>query len=282
MSEKSSALVLAATPIGDDDDASPALLKALRGADAIVAEDTRRAQRLFARLELDLDTRLISCFEGNERERIPELLDRLNDGQTLVLITDAGMPVVSDPGYRLVNAAIAQDIRVTAIPGPSAVLTALAVSGLPSDRFCFEGFLPRKQGERVRRLQELADEQRTIICFEAVHRLTDFLADMRDVFGEDRQAAVCRELTKTYEEVKRGTLGELVEWARGDVRGEITIVVHGAPEKKPDLNNALEQVAELVDAGQKLSAAVSAIAESTGVRRKNLYEAALQARKEGK
>lgn len=134
----------------------------------------------------------------------------------------------------------------------------------------------------MRRLQELADEQRTIICFEAVHRLTDFLADMRDVFGEDRQAAVCRELTKTYEEVKRGTLGELVEWARGDVRGEITIVVHGAPEKKPDLNIALEQVAELVDAGQKLSAAVSVIAESTGVRRKNLYEAALQARKEGK
>lgn len=282
MSEKSSSLVLAATPIGDDDDASPALLEALRGADAIVAEDTRRAQRLFARLELDLDTPLVSCFEGNERERIPELLDRLNDGQTLLLITDAGMPVVSDPGYRLVNAAIAQDIRVTAIPGPSAVLTALAVSGLPSDRFCFEGFLPRKHGERVRRLQELADEQRTIICFEAVHRLTDFLADMRDVFGEDRQAAVCRELTKTYEEVKRGTLGELVEWARGDVRGEITIVVHGAPEKKPDLNNALEQVAELVNAGQKLSAAVSAIAESTGVRRKNLYEAALQARKEGK
>lgn len=282
MSEKSSALVLAATPIGDDDDASPALLKALRGADAIVAEDTRRAQRLFARLELDLDTPLVSCFEGNERERIPELLDRLNDGQTLVLITDAGMPVVSDPGYRLVNAAIAQDIRVTAIPGPSAVLTALAVSGLPSDRFCFEGFLPRKHGERVRRLQELADEQRTIICFEAVHRLTDFLADMRDVFGEDRQVAVCRELTKTYEEVKRGMLGELVEWARGDVRGEITIVVHGAPEKKPDLNIALEQVAELVDAGQKLSAAVSAIAESAGVRRKNLYEAALQARKEGK
>ncbi len=282
MSEKSSSLVLAATPIGDDDGASPALLEALRGADAIVAEDTRRAQRLFARLELDLDTPLVSCFEGNERERIPELLDRLNDGQTLVLITDAGMPVVSDPGYRLVNAAIAQDIRVTAIPGPSAVLTALAVSGLPSDRFCFEGFLPRKHGERVRRLQELADEQRTIICFEAVHRLTDFLADMRDVFGEDRQAAVCRELTKTYEEVKRGTLGELVEWARGDVRGEITIVVHGAPEKKPDLNNALEQVAELVNAGQKLSAAVSAIAESTGVRRKNLYEAALQARKEGK
>ena len=278
--DSSGVLVLAATPIGDDADASPALLRALGEADVIVAEDTRRAQRLFSRLDLHVDAPLISCFEGNERERIPELLGDLRQGKRLVLITDAGMPVVSDPGYRLVNAAIEEEIRVTAVPGPSAVLTALALSGLPSDRFCFEGFLPRKPGERRRKLSELVDEQRTLIFFEAVHRLADFLADMRDAFGPDRQAAVCRELTKTYEEVKRGNLEELAEWAKADVRGEITIVVHGAQQKAPDAEAALAQVMELVERGDKLSFAVTEVARSTGVRRKSLYDAALAAKKE--
>ena len=275
-------VILAGTPIGDTASASPRLVQTLQGAQVIAAEDTRRLTDLLHRLQISTSARVVSYFEGNEAARTQELLEALLAGQDVVVVTDAGMPSVSDPGFRLVSAAIEHGVRVTSVPGPTAVTTALAISGMPTDRFCFEGFLPRKRGERRRRLQELVDETRTTVLYEAPHRVTDLLHDAVEILGAQRHAAICRELTKTYEEVKRGTLGELVEWARGDVRGEITIVVHGAPEKKPDLNIALEQVAELVDAGQKLSAAVSAIAESTGVRRKNLYEAALQARKEGK
>src|SRR3954469_10238271 len=221
-------LVLAATPIGQASDAPPRLATELAGADLIAAEDTRRLARLAADLGVDVKGRVTSYFEGNEAVRTPGLVERLLAGDRVVLVNDAGMPSVSDPGYRLVAAAVEAGVRVTAVPGPSAVLTALAVSGLPVDRFCFEGFLPRKAGERARRLAALAGEERTLVFFEAPHRTGSALSAMAEAFGPDRAAAVCRELTKTHEEVRRGGLGELAEWAASGVRGEVTIVVSGA------------------------------------------------------
>src|SRR5690606_20355522 len=225
-------LVLAGAPIGQVGDASPRLRAALAEADVIAAEDTRRLRRLAADLGVTVTARVVSYYDVIEAARAAELLDELRAGRTVLVITDAGMPGVSDPGYRLTRLAVEHGIRVTALPGPSAVTTALAVSGLPSDRFCFEGFLPRKAGERARRLAALAAEERTMIFFEAPHRLRATLAAMAEAFGPDRPAAVCRELSKTYEEVRRGGLGELAEWAAGEVRGEITIVVGGhVPER---------------------------------------------------
>jgi 16S rRNA (cytidine1402-2'-O)-methyltransferase len=220
-------LVLAGTPIGRPDDASPRLAAELSGADVIAAEDTRRLRRLAGDLGVTLHGSVVSYFEGNERERTPMLIEALRAGRRVVLVTDAGMPSVSDPGYRLVAAAVEAGVDVTVVPGPSAVLTALAVSGLPADRFCFEGFLPRKRGERARRLTDLAHEPRTMVFFEAPHRTRATLEAMVEAWGPDRQAAVCRELTKTYEEVRRGPLAELAGWAVADVRGEITVVVAG-------------------------------------------------------
>src|SRR4051794_3770410 len=217
-------LILAATPIGQVADASGRLADALVSADVVAAEDTRRLKRLASELGVTIGGRVGAYFEGNEERRTPELAAMLVDGLTVVLVTDAGMPSVSDPGYRLVVAAIEADIAVTAIPGPSAVLTALAVSGLPVDRFCFEGFLPRKAGERSRRLADLLHEQRTMVFFEAPHRTEAALAAMAEAWGDDRAAAVCRELTKTHEEVRRGPLAELAAWAAEGVRGEVTIV----------------------------------------------------------
>src|SRR6266540_1278441 len=220
-------LVLAATPIGQYADAPPRLAAELERADVIAAEDTRRLKRLTTELGLTLTGRIVSYFEGNESARTPQLLDALLAGDRVVLVTDAGMPSVSDPGYRLVAAAVEKDVPVTAVPGPSAVLTALAVSGLPVDRFCFEGFLPRKAGERARRLREAAEEERTMVFFEAPHRTEASLAAIAEAFGTDRRTVVCRELTKTYEEVRRGGAAELAAWAAAGVRGEITIVVAG-------------------------------------------------------
>src|SRR4051795_166153 len=191
-------LVLAATPIGRVDDASPRLARELAEADVVAAEDTRRLKRLTSELGVEVSGRVVSYFEGNEAQRTPVLLEELEAGRRVLLVTDAGMPSVSDPGYRLVAAAVAKDIPVTSVPGPSAVLAALAVSGLPVDRFCFEGFLPRKAGERARRLGELAGEPRTKVFFEAPHRTAATLSAMVLAFGADRPAAVCRELTKTY------------------------------------------------------------------------------------
>lgn len=272
-------LVLAGTPIGDRFDASPALLRALAEADVVAAEDTRRFHALLQRLGATSSARIVSYFEGNETQRTPELIAALLDGQTVVLVTDAGMPSVSDPGYRLVSAAIEADVRVTAVPGPSAVLTALAVSGLPTDRFCFEGFLPRKQGARRARFASLAREDRTMVFFEAPHRLGAFLADAASVLGHDRPAAVCRELTKTYEEVKRGGLGELAEWAQDGVRGELTIVVGPAVAMSVSLDDLVDEVTRRVGAGEKLSGVVAEVAAASGVNRNELYAAALDARR---
>lgn len=272
-------LVLAATPIGDVGDASPAMIRALTDADVIAAEDTRRLRDLARRLGIEVGARLVSYFDGNEAARVDVLLEALGAGQRVVVATDAGMPSVSDPGFRIVQAAIAAGFRVTAVPGPSAVLTALAVSGLPTDRFCFEGFLPRKAGERRRRLAALAGEERTMVFFEAPHRLAEFLADAAAVLGEGRPAAVCRELTKTYEEVVRGGLGELADWASGEVRGEITVVVAGAERVAVAEDEAVAAVQQRLDAGERLKPAVAAVAEACGLPKNSLYEAVLVARR---
>ncbi|GAB6892190.1 rRNA small subunit methyltransferase I [Cutibacterium acnes JCM 18909] len=249
----------------------------MRDARVIAAEDTRRLRDLLRRLGVESSARVVSYFEGNESARTPELIDCLRDGDDVVVVTDAGMPSVSDPGYRLVIAAIEHGIVVTSVPGPTAVTTALAISGLPTDRFCFEGFLPRKPGERRRRLAELAQEPRTTVLYEAPHRLADLLDDAADVLGTDRRAAVCRELTKTYEEVRRGGLGELAEWAREHARGEITIVIEGAPGTVVGIGEAAEMVAELTADGIKRSKAVAQVARATGVDRHELYDAAQNA-----
>ena len=223
-------LILAGVPIGRPDDAPRRLADALETAEIIAAEDTRRLRRLAASLDVTLTAKVVSYYDVIEVRRAGELVEELLAGHDVLLVTDAGMPAVSDPGYRLVAAAVAEGIPVTAIPGPSAVTTALAVSGLPSDRFSFEGFPPRKPGERDRRFAELASDPRTHVLFESPHRLDKTLAALAVSHGTDRQAVVCRELTKTHQEIVRGTLGELVAWAQsqsGRVRGEITLVVAG-------------------------------------------------------
>lgn len=266
--------MLAGTPIGRVSDASPRLAEELAGADVVAAEDTRRLKRLTSDLGVTLSGRVVSYFEGNETARTPVLLEALLAGQRVLLVTDAGMPSVSDPGYRLVAAAVEAGVHVTAVPGPSAVLTALAVSGLPVDRFCFEGFLPRKAGERSRRLAELAGEQRTMVFFEAPHRTEAALAAMAATWGDDRPAAVCRELTKTHEEVRRGGLGELVAWAAEGVRGEVTVVVQGAPAApsistdEADLRAAVQ---EREDRGVNRKEAIVEVAKLAGVPKRDVY-----------
>jgi 16S rRNA (cytidine1402-2'-O)-methyltransferase len=268
-------LVLAATPIGRVEDAPPRLAAELAAADVVAAEDTRRLRRLVSELGVDLTARVVSYFEGNEAARTPGLVEALLAGERVLLATDAGMPSVSDPGYRLVAAAVEAGIRVTAVPGPSAVLTALAVSGLPVDRFCFEGFLPRKGGERARRLAGLAAEPRTMVFFEAPHRTGAALAAMAEAFGGDRPAAVCRELTKTHEEVRRGPLADLVAWAGDGVRGEVTLVVAGATAAPAatDADSLRAAVADREAAGTTRKDAIAEVARATGVPKREVYQA---------
>jgi len=275
-------LILAGTPIGDPADAPARLAAELAEADVIAAEDTRRLWRLTQELGVTPTGRIVSYFEANESARTPELVTQLVDGARVLLVTDAGMPSVSDPGYRLVAAAIAADVRVTAVPGPSAALTALALSGLPVDRFCFEGFLPRKGGERARALAANADEARTMIYFEAPHRLGETLTAMAEAFGADRAAAVCRELTKTYEEVKRGRLADLAAWAADGVRGEITVVVAGAEPKRLGEGATAEELAGLVAAreaaGEHRKTAIAAVAAEAGLPKRVVFDAVVQAK----
>ncbi|GAA3099433.1 16S rRNA (cytidine(1402)-2'-O)-methyltransferase [Streptomyces rectiviolaceus] len=274
-------LVLAGTPIGDVADAPPRLAAELESADVVAAEDTRRLRRLTQALGVQVGGRVVSYFEGNESARTPDLVEALVGGARVLLVTDAGMPSVSDPGYRLVAAAVEKDIRVTAVPGPSAVLTALALSGLPVDRFCFEGFLPRKAGERLSRLREVADDRRTLVYFEAPHRIDDTLVAMAEAFGDERRAAVCRELTKTYEEVKRGSLKELAEWAADGVRGEITVVVEGAPEKSAgDLGpeELVRRVRVREEAGERRKEAIAAVAADAGLPKRDVFDAVVAAK----
>ncbi|KRE61986.1 16S rRNA (cytidine(1402)-2'-O)-methyltransferase [Nostocoides sp. Soil756] len=271
-------LVLAATPIGDPRDAAPRLAAELASADVVAAEDTRRMRRLCADLGVSPAGRVVSFHEHNESGRAADLVAEMVAGARVLVVTDAGMPSVSDPGYRLVAAAVDAGVRVTAVPGPSAVLTALAVSGLPVDRFCFEGFLPRKEGERARALAGLADEHRTMVFFEAPHRLARMLATAAEVLGPDRPAAVCRELTKTYEEVRRGGLAELADWAQEHARGEITVVVAGRRGPVGTVEDAVPEVLARVAAGERLKDVCADVAGRTGLVKRALYDAAVAAR----
>ena len=271
-------IVLAGTPIGDAGDAPPRLLDLLARADLIAAEDTRRLRALAKRLEVPITARVVSYHEHNESERAAVLVEAAQAGATVLVVSDAGMPGISDPGFRVVRAAVEAGVRVTAVPGPSAVLTAIALSGLASDRFCFEGFVPRRSGDRSRTLDQLAGEQRTMVFFESPHRIGPTLEAMAKAFGQDRQAAVCRELTKTYEEVRRGPLTELATWAQGGLRGEITVVVAGAVPVVAEPADHLAAVLERIAAGERLKEAAAAVAAEAGVSRRALYEAALKAR----
>jgi 16S rRNA (cytidine1402-2'-O)-methyltransferase len=273
-------LVLGGAPIGQPGDVGPRLRAVLAEADVLAVEDTRRLHRLARDLEVTFTGRVVSFYESVEQARLPGLLAALADGATVLLLTDAGMPSVSDPGYTLVRAAIEAGVPVTSVPGPSAVTTALAVSGLPVDRFCFEGFLPRRGGERRSALAALADERRTMVFFESPHRLAATLADAAAAFGDDRPAAVCRELTKTHEEVRRGGLAELATWAADGVRGEITLVVGGAPDRPPALAPAdlAAAVAEEEAAGATRKDAIRAVVVRTGLPRSTVYDAVLAAK----
>ncbi|MBB4737532.1 16S rRNA (cytidine1402-2'-O)-methyltransferase [Actinoplanes octamycinicus] len=268
-------VILVGAPLGNIGDASARLREVLATADVIAAEDTRRLARLVKDLDVAVRGRVVSYFEGNDDRRTPELVEALAGGATVAVITDGGMPSVSDPGYRLVRAALDAGHPVTAAPGPSAVTTALALSGLPSDRFVFEGFLPRTGSNRRSRLRELAAEPRTLVFFEAPHRITGALADLAATFGADRPGAVCRELTKTYEEIRRGTLAELAEWAAaGEPRGEITLVVGGAPAgpaERPDDDELRAAVARREAAGDSRRDAIQAVADQYGLKKRDVY-----------
>ncbi|WP_078290553.1 16S rRNA (cytidine(1402)-2'-O)-methyltransferase [Mycobacterium sp. D16R24] len=273
-------LLLAATPLGEPADASPRLREALAKTAVVAAEDTRRVRALAKSLDVQISGQIISFYDQNEASRIEPLLADLEAGYDVLVVTDAGMPSISDPGYRLVAACVKQGIPITCLPGPSAVTTALAVSGLPVDRFCFEGFAPRKQGARRRWLAELVAEPRTCVFFESPRRLRETLADAVEVLGPERRAAVCRELTKTHEEVLRGTLRELAVWAEGDVLGEITVVLDGGRPAVPEIDTLVARVEELMDDGMGLrESCAMAIGESGAtLSRRDLYDAVVKAR----
>ncbi|GAA4259947.1 16S rRNA (cytidine(1402)-2'-O)-methyltransferase [Dietzia aurantiaca] len=275
-------VVLAATPIGNPGDASGRLRQLLETADVVAAEDTRRLRSLAAALEVAIGGRVMSFYEHNEAGRVPQLLDRVRAGDVVAVVTDAGMPAVSDPGYSLVAACIEDGLPVTCLPGPSAVTTALVLSGLPVDRFCFDGFPPRRAGRRRTWLARLAAEERTCVFFESTHRLADTLAEAAEVLGPDRRAAVCRELTKTYEEVLRGTLAELAERTADGVLGEIVVVLEGADaaDTEASLDDLVEIVEERVAAGERLKDACAAVAEGSSLTKRDLYQAVLDARAE--
>ena len=276
-------IMLAATPVGNAGDASARLVDALATSDVIAAEDTRRLRSLLSRLDVEPRGQIVSFYEGNESARVPELIARAAAGARVLVVTDAGMPSISDPGFRLVREAHESDVDITCLPGPSAALAALVLSGLPVARFAFEGFLPRKDGDRRRRLASLATEDRTMVFFEAPHRLDASVRDMADAFGVDRRAAVCRELTKTYEEVKRDSLGELARWAEGEVRGEITIVVAGASDDERRDASGLgddEAIAAAVrnrmESGLSRKEAAAEVADRAGLSKRYVYDVSLR------
>lgn len=272
-------IVLAGSPLGNPADGSERLRSILSDADVVAAEDTRRVRRLARDLKVDLRGRLVSLHDSVEAERAPRLVAQAADGALVVVISDGGMPAVSDPGYRVVRAALAAGVEIGVVPGPSAVTTALVVSGLPVDRFCFEGFLPRKGGERRRRLEALSREERTMVLFESPRRVRATLVELAGVMGRDRPAALCRELTKTYEQVCRGTLGDLAD-DEAAVLGEVTLVVAGAPALTTMGGPAdwAREVAEAVAAGVDRRSAMSEVAVRHGVRRREVYDAVVRDR----
>ena len=268
-------LILAATPIGNLADASPRLVEALTKTSHIAAEDTRTLLNLVHALGVRHEAKLYSLHEHNETERVGQLVE-LAKSEDVLVVSDAGMPTVSDPGFELVRAAVSAGVEVTVIPGPSAVLAALAVSGLPTDRFTFEGFLPRKSGERKKTFEALASEERTMVFFESPHRILESLEQASQIFGSDRQATVSRELTKKFEHTERGALAQLVEWAKSEPKGEMVIVVAGAKRSAASIEELVHLV--LADTGNGLKQAVAQVAEAHGVSRSALYQAALEAR----
>lgn len=272
---KSGVLYLAATPIGNIQDASSHLIAALSDADIIACEDTRKTKFLINALEIKTTASLISHHEHNERERVGQILQHIQEGKTVVVVSDAGMPAVSDPGFPLVQAAVAAGVPITVIPGASAVTTALVLSGLPTDRFVFEGFLPRKSGERRKQLESLAQEQRTIVLFESGHRIKESLEDMAQIFGDKRSAALCRELTKTYEEVIRGTLAELVQRAQSEILGEITMVIAGAQSIAVTPADIRAELERLAVAGLAKKEAISEVTSRLTVSKRDVFDIAL-------
>ena len=271
-------LILAATPIGNLSDASPRLVEHLLGSRFIAAEDTRTLFKLAQALGVKINAKTFSLHDHNERERLDQLVEVAREHDLLV-ISDAGMPTVSDPGFNLVRACAEAGVEVTIVPGPSAVLSALAVSGLPTDRFTFEGFMPRKDGERRTLFEELLRERRTMIFFESPHRLLESLQVAAEVFGADRKASVSRELTKKFEHTERGTLAELVEWAKSDPKGEFVVVIAGAEKETYDLIQLVGKVIQLNEDGMRFKDAVAEVSELYGAPRNQLYELSLKSRK---
>jgi len=275
-------LQLAGTPLGNPKDASIRLIEAIKNADVIAAEDSRRFQRLCQDLEISTNAKVLSFFEGNEIGRTSELIDLIKQGLTVLVVTDAGMPTVSDPGFKLVRAAINERIQVEVIPGPSAVTTAIALSGLPTDRFSFEGFVPRSESARKKFFEDLKFETRTMVVFEAPHRLIETLEEAMNILGSSREAVICREMTKTYEEIVRGTFKELNLWAGSkEILGEITIVISGAAT---DAKFATEQeiiakVQEFEAVGMERKEAVAAVAKEMDLPKRQVFDAMIRAKK---
>ena len=278
-------LILAATPLGNPGDATARLKEAIQGAAIVAAEDSRKFHRLCKDLELTFTGRVLSFFEGNEEERTGEILTILNTGASVLVVSDAGMPTISDPGFRLMRAAIAQGISVAVIPGPSAVTMAIALSGLPTDRFVFEGFSPRTKGARQKFFEKLRNEERTIIWFEAPHRLAEGLEDALAVFGENRRGAICREMTKRYEETIRASLGELLQWSQvNEVRGEITMVLEGAPTYAAEITAAgiVARVREFELAGMDRKSAIATVAEEFSLPKRMVFTAMVDSKSTSK
>ena len=278
-------LTLAGIPLGNPGDASARLKGAIESASVVAAEDSRKFHRLCADLNIDFRGRVLSFFEGNEQERTAEILIMLHAGTSVLVVSDAGMPTISDPGFRLMRDAIAAEIPVAVIPGPSAVTTAIALAGLPTDRFVFEGFSPRTSGARQRFFENLRNEERTILWFEAPHRLLDALGDAVAVFGPDRRGAICREMTKRYEETIRATLGELVSWAQNnEVRGEITMVLEGAPSNFAEITSEgmVSRVKEYEAAGMDRKSAIATVAEEFAVAKRVVFAAMVDSKSASK
>ena len=269
-------LILACLPIGDVRDASAHLIESIQNATYVAAEDSRKFARLCQELNIKHHAKVITFFEGNESEKIDELTTLLKSQKDILVVTDAGAPGVSDPGYRLIRAAVEADVKIKVLPGPSAVVTALLLSGLPTDRFCFEGFPPRTQGARSKWFNDLAQEERTIIFFEAPHRIVESLKDAGDAFGLDRIGAVCREMSKHYEEVVRGELSQLIEWAESkDILGEITIVISGFDPGTREFDSAqlVQMVLNQELAGEGRKEAIAQVAKETGISKRVVFDA---------
>lgn len=278
-------LTLAATPLGNPKDASARLIEAIATAEIIAAEDSRRFHRLASDLEVTFTGKVLSFFEGNEDARTAEIMDHLRAGAKVLVVTDAGMPSISDPGFRLTRDAIAENIAISVLPGPSAVTTAITLSGLPTDRFSFDGFPPRTGGARKKFFDDLRHEERTMVFFEAPHRLAESLADAVASFGGDRPSAICREMTKHYEETIRGTLLQLHEWAvKNEVLGEITLVISGAATDSASITTdaMVKRVQEFESAGMDRKSAIAAVTEEFSVPKRTVYAAVVDANKMGK